>query len=184
MACDGITLGDSPDCDNLPPGGTEPFLYLGNHGELDDMGEDADFIITSITLESGGKLYKFEGFRNDVKRSDEVISPGIGSNQFKHVLGWVIYNRSQAVKNQIERLARKRFFAVAPLNGQDANAFEVIGRKAGLEIVVGPLRNAHENGGYWIINMATPEGSFEPKLPQTFMTDYDTAKDTLEALTV
>jgi len=59
--------------------------------------------------------------------------------------------------------------------GKDADAVEVVGKDVGVEIVVGPIRNAHENGGFFILNFATPEGEFESKLPQTLGTSYANA---------
>lgn len=178
-------MGHDPGCgDDLPAGGTEPVLYLFNQEEVDDIAEDAQGTITSITMDAGEKAYKFLGFGNDMKKTDEVADPGIGAKQLLHAISWVIYARTQEMKEQIERIIRKKFYAVIPNNGRDGAAWEFYGKKVGLSIVAGPIRNSHENGSYFVINLKTPDGQFEPRLPQTFMTDYETAKDALDALTV
>lgn len=175
MACEEITIGSEADCENLPVGGTKARLGIINFVDLDadnPYTEDASGKITAINLKPGKIMHLFTGFRNDVKKSDEVINPGVGLNQLKHILGWVVYERTQEQKNNIEKLIRGKFVAVAENKGGDADALEVLGLRSGLEIVPGPIRNAHENGGFFMINMSTSEGDFEPKLPQTLGMTY------------
>ena len=44
-----------------------------------------------------------------------------------------------------------------------------------MEIIPGVARDSYANGGGYIIQLATPDSEFEPKLPQTlFITDYAT----------
>jgi len=183
MGCGNITVGSSADCDNLPAGGTRARLILVNTDDINpDTGftEDGTYRITDVNLIAGRSGYTFTGFRNDVKKTDEVVNPGIGLNQFKHGCGWVIYERTQAQKNNIEKLARGRFVAFVENKGRDADALECLGKDVGLEIVIGPIRNAHENGGFFMINLATPDGEFESKLPQTVGTSYDNGQDVLD----
>ena len=169
--CTNIDVGSAADCSNLPAGGTRARVIVVNFDDITDW-DDTNGVITQVTIPSGTKGYEFTGFRNDVKKSEEVINPGIGINQFKHNVGWVIYERTQAQKNNIERLARGRFVVFAELKGKDNTSFEVIGKDVGVEIVAGPVRNAHENGGFFMVNFSTPEGEFEGKLPQQLGTTY------------
>lgn len=182
--CDEIDVGSSIDCSAIPVGGTVPKLRLIN---WDDLDEDAPFTLTSgkitaISVKTGKQAWTFTGFRNDVKKTDEVLNPGIGINQFKHGAGWVIYERTQAQKTNIEKLARGRFVAILENKGKDADAYELLGYKVGLEIVPGPVRNAHENGGFFIINMATPDGEYEDALPKTIGASYAAAVTLVTAL--
>lgn len=183
MGCGNITRGSSADCDNLPSGGTRARLVLVNVDDLNEntgFVENGDYKITDVNLIAGRSGYTFTGFRNDMKKTTEVINPGIGLNQFKHTCGWVIYERTQVQKNNIEKICRGKFVAFVENKGRDDDALEVLGKDVGLEIVVGPIRNAHENGGFFMINMATAEGEFESKLPQTVGTSYDNGQDILD----
>ena len=184
MGCGNITSGSTPDCDNLPSGGTRARLVLVNYDDLLEdpsaFAENGTFKITDVNLKPGRSGYTFTGFRNDMKKTTEVINPGIGLNQFKHTCGWVIYERTQVQKNNIEKICRGKFVAFAENKGRDDDALECLGKDVGLEIVVGPIRNAHENGGFFMINMATAEGEFESKLPQTVGTSYDNGQDILD----
>lgn len=176
MGCSTIDRGSSADCANLPAGGTNARVIVANFADITGWTESTlDERITGFTMTSGTMAYEFTGFRNDVKKSEEVVNPGIGINQFKHNAGWVIYERTQAQKNNIEKLSRGKFVLFIENKGKDADAWEVIGKDVGVEIVAGPIRNAHENGGFFVLNFSTAEGEFEGKLPQTLGTTYANA---------
>lgn len=181
MACGFITIGSEVDCDIIPNSGTRPRALAFNYDDIESFTE-VNGRITAITMVAGKTGYAFTGFRNDVKKSDEVINPGVGLNKFKHNGGWVIYERTQEQKNNIEELAKGRFVLVLENKGKDDDSIEVIGRGVGVEIVVGPIRNAHENGGFFVLAFSTPEGEFESKLPQSLGTDYANALTLLDAL--
>jgi hypothetical protein len=181
-SCGTIDLGSDPDCDAIPKGGTRARVIVINFDDIETFAEDADGRITSITLVAGAGSYLFTGFRNDVKKSDDVANPGVGLNQFLHKTGWVIYERTQEQKNNVENLARGRFVVIAENKGRDDDAVEVIGIDVGVEIVAGPIRNAHENGGFFMLNFSTPEGEYEGKLPRSLGTDYDDAQTIIDAL--
>lgn len=175
MACGFITIGSEVDCDIIPNGGTLPRIGVINYDDIDGAPTVVDGRITAIPMQAGKTGYAFTGFRNDIKKSDEVINPGVGLNKFKHNAGWVIYERTQAQKNNIEELAKGKFVLIIENKGKDADAIEVLGIGVGVEIVVGPIRNAHENGGFFVLSFATAEGEFETKLPQSLGTDYTNA---------
>lgn len=176
MGCSTIDRGSAADCESLPSGGTRARVIVANFEDITGWTESTlDGRITGFTMAAGTSAYEFTGFRNDVKKSDEVVNPGIGINQFKHNVGWVIYERTQAQKNNVEKLARGKFIVFAENRGKDADAFEVIGKDVGVEIVAGPIRNAHENGGFFVLNFSTAEGEYESKLPQTLGTSYSNA---------
>jgi hypothetical protein len=171
MACGTIDRGSQADCDNIPDGGTRARLLVANYDDVVGYTEDADGNITDIELAVGAFLYEFLGFRNDVKKSEEVIKPDVGIPKFKHNIGFVVYENTQVQKNNVENIARGRFVAVAENKGKDANVFEVVGKGVGVEIVAGPIRNAHENGGFFVISLSTPDdqGELESRLPQTLL---------------
>lgn len=188
MACGTITRGSVIDeCDDIPPGGTRARLLLANIDEIVSYTESDD-VITAITFDGSAGFYEFTGFRNDVKKSEEVIKPEIGIPKFKHNVGWVIYENTQVQKNNIENIVRGRFVAVVENKGKDETSFEVVGKEVGLEIVAGPIRNAHENGGFFVLSLSTPDdqGELEGKLPQTLFVspDYAATLAYLETLVI
>lgn len=176
MACGTIDRGSTiEECDDIPVGGTRARLLLANIDDIEGYTEDANGIVTAIDLAVGAFIYVFTGFRNDVKKSEEVIKPDIGIPKFKHNTGFVVYENTQIQKNNVENIVRGRFVAIIENRGKDANSFEVVGKGVGVEIVAGPIRNAHENGGFFVISLSTPDdqGELENKLPQTLLvTDY------------
>jgi hypothetical protein len=164
-------MGSQADCDNLPPGGTNARLILMNIDEIDGFTEDGNLNVTDIDMAAGAFAYEFLGFRNDMKKSEEVIKPEVGIPKFKHNVGFVVYENTQIQKNNVEKIARGRFVAIVENRGKDANAFEIVGKAVGLEIVAGPIRNAHESGGFFVLSLSTPDdqGELEPQLPQTLL---------------
>lgn len=184
MACGEITIGSDVACDAQAKGGTVPStLTLFNIDQIDGY-TVASGKITAIDLETDARGWQFTGFRNDLKKVDDVRDLGVGLKGFGHAITFVIYERTQAQKDNIEKLCKGRFVAIVENKGKDADAFEVYGKDNGMEIVVGPIRNAHENGGFFIISLVTPDGEAEGKLPQTLGTSYSNAETVLAALLV
>lgn len=170
MACGEITRGAVvEDCADIPPGGTRARILLANLEDVVSFTEDADEQITAITMDSGKTFYEFSGFRNDIKSFQEVIKPEIGLPKFKHSVGLIVYENTQLQKNNVENIARGKFVAIIENKGKDVHSFEVVGKGVGLAIVAGQIRNAHENGGFFVLTLSTEDdlGELEPQLPQT-----------------
>jgi hypothetical protein len=182
MSCGTITIGSSPSCTSPLKAGTEPRLYLFNYDEvLSGTAGTTPNLLTALVLQSNTVGFVFEGFKQDVKPTQEVIAPGNGANQLKHNLGFVVYDITQVQKNNLQKVVKGRFVAIVENKGKGAEAFEVYGMASGLEIVPGVARDSYANGGGYIIQLATPENEFEPLLPQTiYDTDYATTKAKLD----
>lgn len=177
MSCGTITVGSNGNCDNPIKAGTRPRLFLANYDDIVSVTESSSTpnLLTAITFSSNAVSFLFEGFKQDMKPTQEIIAPGNGQNQFKHSLGFIVYDITQTQKNNLQRLTRGRFVAIVENKGKDENSFEIYGLGSGLEIVPGVARDTYANGGGYIIQLATPDGEFEPLLPQTlFSTDYAT----------
>lgn len=182
MSCGTITRGSSvEDCDELPEPGTRARLVLINWKDVERY-KELNGKITDIILYAGAVGYEFLGFRNDVKKSDEVVKREQSKQRFTHSVGFVIYEVDQPQKVNIKNVARGRFVAIVENRGQDADSIEVLGKECGLQIVGGQIRNAHENGAVFIINLATPDNGveFERKLPQTLGTSYTDGLEIIE----
>ena len=183
MSCVNITTGSRPDCNNPLKTGTQPRLFLMNYDDLLSVTTSTSTpnLLTALTFATNTVSYLFEGYKQDVKPTQEVIAPSNGQNQFKHNLNFLVYEISQLQKNNLQRLAKGRFIAIVENKGKDANAFEVYGLNSGLELVPGVVRDPLANGGGYLISLATMENEFEPLLPQTlFDTDYATTKALVE----
>lgn len=183
MSCGRINIGSEPNCDDLPEGGTRARLILFNYRDVESIEEDENGIITAINLTPGTQAYEFLGFRTDVKKEDGVIKT-VRKSRFKHSVGFVVYENDQLQKNNIKALVRGRFIAIVETRGQDENSVEVVGKHVGLRIVGGTVRDAHENGGFFVINLSTPDGTaeFETKLPQNLGYSYGEALAIIEGL--
>ena len=183
MSCGLITVGSSADCTSPLKSGTQPRLFLINYDQLSSVTTSTATpnLITAMTFVSGTVAYVFEGFKQDVKPSQEVIAPSNGLNQFKHAVNFLVYEIDQIQKNNIQRLAKGRFIAILENKGKTDDSFEVYGLGSGMEIVPGVARDSYANGGGYIISLATSDQEFEPLLPQTlFTTDYTTTKTLVE----
>jgi hypothetical protein len=172
MNCGRIGSGSEPDCDDLPEGGTRARLILMNYKDVARIYEN-NGVITSIELVPGKRAYEFLGFRSDVKKIDEVAKTVLKS-RFKHSVGFVVYELDQLQKNNIKRLVKGRFIGIIENRGKDENSIEVVGKNVGLSVVGGVIRDAHSNGGFYVINLATPDNGkeFEKKLPQNLGYSY------------
>jgi len=176
MGCGTITIGSDPNCTTPLKAGTRPRLLLANYSDIVSVTLSAATpnLITAITFASNTVFHVFNGFKQDVKPTQEIIAPSNGANQLKHNLNFVVYEISQLQKNNLQRLIKSEgLVAICENKGKDANSFEVYGLGSGMQIVPGVARDTNANGGGYIISLATLEGEFEPLLPQTiFVTDY------------
>lgn len=180
MACGSITRGSRPICadDGTPlKSGTIPKMYLFNLEDVLTAPESTTTpnLITSMTFVTNTVGYVFEGYKQDVKPTQEFVVPGNGATMFKHALNFIVYDISQLQKNNLQRMAKGHFVAIVENKGKNDDSFEVYGLGSGLEIVAGVARDSYANGGGYIISLATPETESEPMLPQTiWTTDYVT----------
>ena len=184
MSCGTITRGSQiAECDDLPEGGTRARLILINYADVDRYLEE-DGKIIDIILFAGKFGYEFTGFRNDVKKSEEAIKRETSKTRFVHAVGFVVYEVEQVQKTNVENIAKGRFVAIVENRGKDDDSIEVLGRDCGLEIVAGQIRNAHENGGLFVLNLTTPDNGveYERRLPQTLGTSYTDGLEIIEDL--
>lgn len=169
-------------CDDLPSGGTRARLILINYDDIERFYTSDTGVILSIVMYAGKVGYEFTGFRSDVKKSEEVVKRELSNKRFTHSVGFVVYESTQVQKNNIRNLARGRFVAIVEINGKDENSIEVLGKEVGVAIVGGVIRDAQENGGFFIFNFSTPDNGveFEKKLPQNLGTSYENGLEIIE----
>lgn len=175
MSCGTIMSGSEPDCDNLPQEGTRARLIMINYKDVTRIYTSDTGVIISVGMRSGAVGYEFLGFRSDVKKSDEVVKREQSKQRFKHNVSFVVYERDQLQKTNVVNIVKGRFIAIVENKGKDENSIELLGLECGLQIVGGQIQNAHEGGGFFTINLSTPDNGveFERKLPQNVGTTYD-----------
>jgi hypothetical protein len=183
MACGQITLGSEADCAALPAAGTRAKAYVMNYDDIDSYTE-AGGVITDITLKAGKYAYLFTGLGNSFKTSvDFARSANTGVGRYKHKNSIVIYDRTQAQKDNITSMGNGRFVVVAQFNGPstDEDQFILLGKNTGVELTAGTILDAFANDGFFVLNMSTPEGEIENEveLPQSV---WDTDRTITEAM--
>lgn len=188
-ACGGISTGADYDCANpITPGTPSSRLILGN---LNDIAlvvyGTPTSLIEDITMKTTKQCYEFQGVRQSLAPSYELI-PGTLSVGYNHIVNFLAFDLNQLAKDNYEKLALGKTFAVienknAPGNGD--SVFEVYGLNVGLEAsaIVRTINDA-ESGGAFNITLNTPEAEGkEPKMPQSwFDTDYATTLALVEGL--
>lgn len=144
-------------------------LILVNKTDVAPAGitKDGEGKVTTVELVSGTKGFHCTGFRVDFSKSEEVINLGMGPNKLKHGLKFVIYARTQAMKNNVVKMINASLLAFVKYKGGDDDSIEMMGEKCGLSIVPGSIRDSTANSGYFTITLATLEGDFETELPPT-----------------
>lgn len=180
MSCGNITIGSSPDCDNLPSEGTVAHIILINYNDIRFIYQTSAGVITAIILQAGKKAYKFTGLRNDVKKSEQVLKTP-GRNRLGHLASFIIYDVSQVQKNNVRNLVKGRFVAIVESRGENDGSIEVLGVNSGLSVVPGGIRDA-SNFNVFTISLATPDAEKEKKLPQQLGDTYEEGIDIINGL--
>lgn len=186
-SCNEISIGYAHDCTDPFQGGIggDSRLILINKSDLSSSTESGstDGLITALTLKSGKSAYAFEGIRDSLKPSHDMVLSASQQPMYKHRAQWFLYAYSQVQKNNIEKMMRGRFIAIYQNAKQDANSFEILGLNVGLQATPQKLRDLGENGGAYSLLLETPDNELEVKLPQTFLsTDFATTLTALNAL--
>lgn len=179
MSCYLLERGAGVDCDDLPIGGTEARIILINYDDVNYI-RTLNGRITEIALNPGKVGYEFFGFRQDVRKGEDVVETNL-KNRFRHLAEFVIYDITQIQKNNIRKLAKGRFMAIVENRGKDEDSFELLGRECGLKLTSGMLR---ENGNEFKISLSTPDNGveYERKLPQSFEGTYTEISDYIDTL--
>ena len=177
MACGEIALGSLVDCTNLPAAGTRAIAYVMNYDDIASYTESGG-VITAITMVGATVAYKFTGLGNSFKGSaDFARSANTGLGHYKHKESIIIYERTQAQKDNIKNFGNARVVVALLLNGTDADSIILLGKDVGLQLSPGEIWNAFANEGLFVLNMATPEGDTENEsaLPQSIYVTSRTA---------
>lgn len=183
MSCGTITIGSAAECDELPDAGTRARLILMNYDEVETI-EIVDGRVVDIIMQPGKVAYEFLGFRNDLRKEEDVTDKDGLKNRFRHACQFVVYEDTQEQKTNLENVAKGRFIAITERIGKGPDALEVLGKDVGLQIKVGTIRDAYENGGLFVIGLNTPDNGAENEqyLPKSFGDNYDNGLLKIEIL--
>jgi len=190
-ACGGITVGAAYDCNTPIVPGVNQRLILGNQGDIATILFDVvkPTLIKDITLKTGKAAYAFDGVRQSLTPQYELI-PGTVTVGYLHTVNFLAFDISQAAKDNYEKMALGKLFAVIENKnalGNGDSVFEVYGLQVGLEAsAITRIPADTETGGAFTISLTTPEAEGkEPKMPQSWWdTDYATTLAKVEALLI
>lgn len=186
MACGDLLTGFTIDCSEPLQGGVggDSRLILLGTNHITAITYDITYQVTAITKQATKTGFAFEGVKQSLKPSHEVVQFPSGLPGYRHQIIFSIFAYTQLQKNNIELLAKGRYLAVIENPKKDANAFEIYGINVGLEANV--IRRANqEEGGAYVITLTSPEGEPETKLPTTIAgATYAAAKAIADGLLV
>lgn len=174
MGCGSLLISSQPDCANPFQGGVgnDSRLILFDRADISAMTVTSLDIITAITLVSGGSGWAYSGFKQSLKPNYKRVQAPSGQSMYNHGGEYFVFDYSQTMKNNLQRKANGRYVGIFENAKQDVNTYEVMGINVGLELLE-MERAPQENGGAFRVKLQTPDGEFEGKLPQTFLsTDY------------
>jgi len=190
-ACGGITVGAPYDCNTPIVPGVNQRLILGNQDDIGTITYDVvkPTLIKDITLKTGKACYVFDGVRQSLTPQYELV-PGTITVGYLHTVNFLAFDISQAAKDNYEKMALGKLFAVIENKnalGNGDSVFEVYGLQVGLEAsAITRIPADTETGGAFTISLTTPEAEGkEPKMPQSWWdTDYATTLAKVELLLI
>lgn len=185
-ACAKITVGAAIDCDNPISGGTGTRMIICNFDDKGTATVGVDGTISALALTGATVGYLFEGQKLSHHPSYELVKkPFI--NMFKHQVEFLVFDYTQAMKANLQKLSKGKVFAVVENNYQGAageTAFEVYGYNTGLFLEeLKRDANDTDNQGAFTLKLSSDEGALESVLPQAlFITSYAASKVIVDAL--
>ncbi len=185
MPCDEIDLGsDVVDECNFPPAGTQPVAIFWNYKDIESYVYGTNGEIEDVVLKDGKFAYKYTGLAQAFTNSQDFQrSETTGRGQWKHKAKVVIYERTQIQKNNIQHWGNARVTGALFLNGLDIDSIVLIGKEVGVQLVAGEIHNSQANDGFFILNIATPDGDIENESgPMPSIYDGDSIASTTEML--
>lgn len=176
MACGDLNLDSVLDCQVPFQGGVgqQSRLVLVLKEDVLSMTTTGLDVISAITLAANKAMFRYDGFKQSLKPKYSRVTSPSGQSMYIHQADFFIYDYSQAMKTNLQRMNNGRYIAIFENAKQDANTFEILGKTVGMELFVSE-RAPGENGGAFKLQLKTPDNEFEGAFPQTlFATDYPT----------
>jgi hypothetical protein len=175
MGCGDLTRGSQYNCETPLYGGVRERLGVINKNDIASyaVSTATPNLVTGITLKTGKVCNLFEGFRNSVLPSLEMVESPSGQALWKHIVNFFVYENTQLWKNQLQKLGNGKYVTIYQNSSEDDHAFEIQGLGNGLYLQPGAVNNKNENNGAYNLILASKEQQEEAKPPQTFLsTDF------------
>ena len=186
--CSGISAGATYDCtDPLQPG-VNARIWLANKDDIASYTYGANTnLVTAITMAATKTFFVFQGFKQSVEPSVELVSQPV-SVSYDHILNFHVFDISSTQKVNLQKMALNKIVAIVEnvnAAGNGDSVFEIFGSGVGLEVVsMTRLSRDTESMGAFSIGLKTSDNEGkESKLPLSFFnTDYATTLAAITAL--
>lgn len=188
-ACTGISENIINNCANPLTAGVQDEMIFINYADWRNATitkNSNPLIIENIVLASGILGYRVEGKLNSNVPSFELAVGEFGE-QWKHRINFKVFDKTGAVKTQIEKIASGRFVVVVENKNKGAEgnrAFEVFGSDAGLvrEAITNNSADTATQGSF-DITISSSDKSLEDHVPATlYITSYAASKAVFDSL--
>ena len=142
--------------------------------------EEADGVVSGLTLTAGANGYEYKGAKNSFERSC-TLSKGTYVNTFDHKVLCRVFKKTQAIKDEINKLKESKVVAIVKNvnTGEDEVVWELLGADNGLEMSELTEDATASDGIIYQFSLASGDNFKESELPKTV--DAGTA-ETTEAL--
>lgn len=188
MSCvKAITANITVDCNNLPIGGLDGDIVIGNLADIDRVASTLSntnpMLLTNLQLKPEKTGYKIPGIKQSNAKLYSLVAKENSFDKFTHGIRFTVFNPSAAIKKILNEMNGGKFFAVVEQKWKgvaNAEAFEVLGFNVGLILTVVNNDSAEAENAI-TIELSSEEGFEEPKIPLTLLeTDYATTKTAFE----
>ena len=189
LNCNEILTADiAKDCSVKPVGGIEVNVVLIPFESINKSTSTIDgtnkLLITDLATNTGTSGYFVEGVKQSQGASFEMVKKEDSFDMYKHTFSGVVLTPSVANKKSLSEVASgSRYVAVIEKKWKgvsDADAFEVLGWDAGLEIQE-MTWNTKESDGIIKFVLANADGYEEPEMTRNLLeTDYATTKTSFD----
>lgn len=159
----------------------EPEMILLNFEDYQKATkEEADGVISALTLAAGANGVRYSGAKNSFERSC-TLSKGTYVNTFDHKVLCRVFKKTQTVKDEMNKLKESKVVAIVKNvdKGEESVAWELLGADNGLEMSEFTEDATASDGIIYQFSLASGDNFKESELPKTI--DAGTA-DTTEAL--
>ena len=192
-ACEGLTMGAEINCaDPLTPGIRKRLIGF-NLADVEDVAYSItpgqENVIESITLKEGMQAWVFDGIKQSIVPTQELV-PQPTSNGWKHGVLFSIFDISSEQKLNLQGMATQSTVWIVENANDSSNAnsiFEVYGLGRGLEaetITRSPVDT--ESGAAYVVQLNTPDegGSEVVPVESWFIVDFATTLAAVELLLI
>ena len=161
------------------------YIYIVNRDDIDySASAEADGVVSALVLKTGKKGYKYTS-NNKAFEGTSALNKGTYSTSFDHSIVGRVFANTQAIKDELNKLAFGKFVVVVAnnSNANEETKFEVYGWENGLVCTALDKNTADGDGIVYSFTLASDEGAREGDIPKSFYnTDLATTEAALEAL--